>query len=176
MDGETLRLVVAGALGGALIVWVLGSLIFSVSGDWVRVVDDAQGARPERVALGTLGPFVTGRSERAGGHHEYTGVSLFRTVYLTRRDHGVKLLEAQGYPPPIAKQRDGQVAAKLVLRLDDGAHLRGSFHGLRVEFTHQPPRVTGVLPMPLEERRYTRLGAVDDEEPSAVEPLVDADV
>jgi hypothetical protein len=178
MDGETVRLIVASAIGGSLALWILLSLVFSVSGDWVRVLDDdarERGTRAEHVALGTFGPFVTGRSEQPGGHHEYTGISVGRTVYLTRRDHGEAMLHAQGYPTPIARTRDGQVAAKLVLRLEEGTSLIGSFTGLRVEFTHQPPRVTGVIPQAPERRAYTRVGEVKDEELDPVETLVEGD-
>jgi len=178
MDGETVRLLVACVLGGGVCLWILSSLIFSVSGDWVRVLDDetrARGARPEHLALGTFGPIVTGRSEQPGGHHEYSGVSIGRTLYLTRRDHGEAMLHAQGYPSPIARLRDGQVAAKLVLRLDEGTHLRGIFTGFRVEFTHQPPRVTAVLPAPPERRAYTRVGEVKEEDLDPVESVVEGE-
>lgn len=168
MDAETLRWILITAVVGILSMWVLTSLLFRVSGTWERVLTDEeveQGGRRERVTFGQIGPFVSGRRDVTGGYQELSGVLFGRTLYLKRRDHGVAALAAQGFPAPIAKLLDGQVMAKLELRLvEGGTHLTGKFLPQKVEFTHQPPRVTSAYFLDPQPRTYRRVIPVPAEE------------
>lgn len=182
MDAETLRWFLIWTVAGLLFLWGLSSVVFRVSGTWERVLSEDEvrkGARKERVTFSQLGPFVSGRRDVPGGHQEFSGLLVGRGFYLRRRDHGVASLSAQGFPPPIARLLDGQVMAKLELRLArKGTHLEGRFFPQKVEFTYQPPRIAGahflepqprvyrrVVPLPLEERAAARVN-----EAAAVEP------
>ena len=172
MDAETLRWTLITVVVGALFMWGLTSLLFRVSGTWERVLTDeeiAKGARRERVSLGQMGPLVMGRRDVPGGYQELSGFLVGRTLYLKRRDHGLAALRAQGFPEPVAKLLDGQVMAKLELRLTKGGtHLEGKFVPQKVEFTHQPPRVTTSYFLAPQPRAYRRVIPVPAEEPVEV--------
>lgn len=163
MNGETIRLCVIAALVAALALWMALAFIFRVSGTWERDLTTTEreaGASPERVTFGQLGPFVTGRREVPGGYHELSGIILGRTLRLTRRDHGVKALSAMGFPDPVAKKLDGEVMAKMELRVRGGVFLEGTFTPQKVEFTHQPPRITRSYFLASQKRRYRRVDAI----------------
>lgn len=161
MDAETLRWILIWAVVGFLLMWGLTALLFRVSGTWERVLTDEElerGARRERVTFGQMGPFVSGRRDVPGGYQELSGVLFGRTLYLKRRDHGLPALLAQGFPEPIAKLLDGQVMAKLELKVTKGGtHLEGRFLPQKVEFTHQPPRVTKAYFLEPQPRTYRRV-------------------
>ena len=162
MDGGVLRFVVIAALLGGVGMWVLSSLLFRVVGTWERetTLGEHVAGPPERIILGQLGPFVTGRRDVPGGHQEFSGLLLFRTLRLTRRDHGVRHLVSMGFPDAIAAKVAGQVMARLELRLD-GENLAGDFIASKIEFTHQPPRVTGSRFLPPQPRRYRRVDTLE---------------
>jgi hypothetical protein len=164
VDDATLRLIAVVGTLGALGLWVLSTFIWRVTGTWERELSDddrAEGAKKEKITFGQLGPFVTGRREVKGGYQEYSGVMFGRSVTLTRRDHGVKALAAMGFPDGVAQKLDGEVMARLKLSLEDsGLYLVGTFEPQKVEFTHQPERVTGMFFLPGQQRRYRRVETV----------------
>lgn len=161
MDGDLLRIVILSATGGIAAVWFLSTLVFRVAGTWERVLSDEeeeQGKRGERLSLGQLGPLVKGRREVSGGYQEFSGLMLGRTLRLNRRDHGVKALLAQGFPDTIAKQLDGEVMARMTFKLTGGgAFLEGAFMPQKIEFTHQPPRITSAHFLDPQPRTYRRV-------------------
>lgn len=173
MDAETLRVVVIAALGVAGGVWFLSTLLFRVTGTWERVLTQAEldeGARPERITLGQLGPIVTGRRDVKGGHQEYSGIQIGRRLTLNRRDHGPRSLMSMGFPDAIAAKLDGEIMARLRLTVTDGGlSLEGTFEPQKVEFTHQPPRITNVYFLPGQRRRYRRVEAVEERVPAMEE-------
>lgn len=166
MDSETLRQILLAVVAVLSSLWVLSSLLFRVGGTWERVLSSeerAQGVRPERIVLGQLGPFVTGRREINGGHQEFSGLVVGRTVRLNRRDHGVPSLMAVGFPQPIAEKLDGEVMAKLVLRVrKSSTQLDGVFIPQKVEFSRQPPRITERYFLDPQKRRYRRVVLADE--------------
>lgn len=169
MTGETLRLALLIAVPAAGLVWALTSFLVPMSGTWQRELRPGPrgpGTHVERIELHKLGPFVSGRAEVPGGWQEFSGYLVGRTLHLKRRDHGPEALTGQGYPEAIARLRDGKVAGRyrLVCRGDE---LVGMFFPLRIEFTHQPPRVTQEHMEPPEERRYRRVVAEDEDEGEA---------
>ncbi|MDP2341773.1 MAG: hypothetical protein Q8O67_12515 [Deltaproteobacteria bacterium] len=161
-----MSVVVVAVAGGAFALWLLTTFLFRVSGTWERELTPAEresGMRPERITLGQLGPLVTGRREVPGGWQELSGLLVGRTLRLTRRDHGVKALVALGFPEPVAHKLDGEVTARLELGLKGGMmplFLEGSFIPQKVEFTHQPPRITRSYFLEAQPRRYRKLDAV----------------
>ncbi len=160
------QLVVGAGVGGVVVLWLLSTFLFRVSGTWEREITAAEresGLRPERITLGQLGPLVTGRREVPGGWQELSGLLVGRTLRLTRRDHGLKALVALGFPEPVAVKLDGEVTARLELQLKGGLmplFLEGSFTPQKVEFTHQPPRITRSYFLDPQPRRYRKLDAV----------------
>jgi hypothetical protein len=176
MDSETLRVVVIAAMGIGGAVWLLSTFLFRVTGTWERVLTQDElddGARAERITLGQLGPLVTGRRDVKGGHQEYWGLMFGRRLTLTRRDHGKKALVAMGFPEGVAEKLDGEIMARMKLSLADGGlTLEGTFEPQKVEFTHQPPRITRVFFLPGQRRRYRRVESVADRVPALdeVEP------
>jgi hypothetical protein len=170
--GDTIRLVIASGLLGVAALWMLSTVVFRVSGTWERELSPSEreaGAAAERITLGQLGPLVTGRRDVPGGYQELSGILIGSSVWLTRRDHGVRALTAMGFPEPVAKKLDGEVMAKMELRLRGGVLLEGTFMPQKVEFTHQPPRITRSYFLASQPRRYRRLDAVAIavEEPAA---------
>jgi hypothetical protein len=165
MDSEQLRVVVVAALLACGALWIIASYVWSMAGTWERVFDEheaQEGARPERMTLVQLGPFITGRRDIVGGHQELSGFSLGLALNLTRRDHGVQSLVALGFPAPIAKQLDGEITAKLKLRLiEGGTMLDGVFIPQKVEFTHRPPKITGAVYLDPQPRRYRRVTPIE---------------
>lgn len=161
-----MHIVVVAFVGGVLAVWLFTAFLFRVSGTWERELTQTErdsGLRPERITLGQLGPLITGRREVPGGWQEISGILVGRTLRLTRRDHGAKHLVALGFPETIAAKLDGEITAKLDLRLKGGLvplFLEGSFTPQKVEFTHQPPRVTRSYFLEAQPRRYRKLDAV----------------
>jgi hypothetical protein len=168
MDGELLRLVLLSTVGGIGSLWLFSTVVFRVSGTWERVPSEEgeeEGRRGERLTLAQLGPFVKGRRDVSGGYQEFSGLVVGRRVRLTRRDHGVKALLSQGFPENIAKQLDGEVMARMTLKLKDGgAFLDGAFEPQKIEFTHQPPRITSAHFLAPQPRTYRRVIPVHGEE------------
>lgn len=163
MDGNTIRLVVVIIAASALVLWVGASLFFRISGTWERQLSASEreaGATAEQVTLAQLGPLVTGRRDVPGGHQELMGLAFGPVVRLTRRDHGVRALTAMGFPEAVAKKLDGEIMARMELRLRGGVLLEGSFSPQKVEFTHQPPRITRAFFLPPQPRRYRRVDAI----------------
>jgi len=169
VDNETLRIALLVGIGATFGLWLVASLFVRVSGTWVEVLDDrsrSEGKRPNKMTLSALGPMVSGESLVLGGREELSGVIVGRTLYLKRRDHGIAHLKQQGYPDAIAALRDGKVAARMKLKLVSRDTLDGEFLPFKVKFTHQPPRVTGVVPLRGHARTYTRIALVDDKVPA----------
>ena len=168
------HIVVLAVAGGVAFVWLLTTFLFRVTGTWERDLTAAEreeGVRPERITLGQLGPLVTGRRDVAGGHVEFSGVLIGRTLKLTRRDHGVRALVGLGFPEPIAQKLDGEVTARLELQLKGGVlplFLEGSFTPQKVEFTHQPPRITRSYFLAPQPRRYRKIDGAAVETEAAI--------
>jgi len=163
MNAQTLQVLIASVLSGAFVLWLVLSVIYRVTGTWERDLSAAEreaGVSPERVTFGQLGPLVTGRRDVVGGHQELSGILFGPYLRLTRRDHGVKALTSMGFPEPVAKKLDGEVMARLELRVRGGVLLEGTFQPQKVEFTHQPPRITSQFFLPAQPRRYRRIDAV----------------
>jgi hypothetical protein len=168
-----MNVVVVAIAGGVFACWLLSTFLFRVTGTWERELTPSEresGVKPERMTLGQLGPLITGRRDVAGGHIELSGLLIGRTLRLTRRDHGVKALQALGFPEPIALKLDGEVTARLELQLRGGVlplFLEGSFTPQKVEFTHQPPKITRSYFLEAQPRRYRKLDGVAVEAESA---------
>ncbi len=163
MHGDDLRLVLLSGFVSLAVLWLLSTLIFRVTGTWERDLSPAEresGVTTERITLGQLGPLVTGRREVPGGYQELSGFAFGPVLRLTRRDHGVRALTAMGFPEPVAKKLDGEVMAKLELCLRGGVLLEGTFTPQKVEFTHQPPKITRSYFLAAQTRRYRKLDAV----------------
>lgn len=169
--GDTIAMVVPWAVGGLLLLGVIVSLVMNVSGTWERLptpeeeraAHELGRALPrERIVFGQFGPFVTGRRELPGGHQEFSGFMIGWTLRISRRDHGVHSLIKQGFPEKIAHAVDGDITAKLKLRLTNGGlTLEGSFTPHKIEFTHRPPKITGRHALPPVPRGYRRLTAAE---------------
>ncbi len=160
MAPDLLRNVVLATLGASAALWIVASFVTRIAGTWERVLTDdeiEEGQRPERMELAQLGPFVTGRRDVTGGHQEFSGYLLGRSLRMVRRDHGVDSLTALGFPEGIAKQLDGEVTARLKLRIVEGVYLEGVFIPQKVEFTHRPPKVTKAYYLEPQPRRYRRV-------------------
>lgn len=170
MSADSFRLVVIALLASAAVGWLLLAWIYRVSGTWERVLSDdeqAEGGRVERITLGQLGPFVTGRRDVAGGWQGYSGLLIGPRLSLTRRDHGAQALARMGFPDGVAAKLEGEVMAHLKLSVvDSGLFLEGTFEPLKVEFTHQPPRITGMVPQPPQRRRYRRVRPLEERVPA----------
>ena len=163
MTGDDLRLILLSGFVSLAVVWVLSSVLFRVTGTWERdlsVAERESGTSPERITLGQLGPLVTGRREVPGGYQELSGIAFGPVLRLNRRDHGVLALTKMGFPDAVAKKLDGEVMAKLELRLRGGVLLEGTFTPQKVEFTHQPPKITKSYFLAAQPRRYRKLDAV----------------
>ena len=145
-----------------LLVIVILSLIFSVSGVWERIEKSGEGeAVRERITLGQFGPFIVGRRDLAGGHQTFFGLAFANRIWLRRRDFGVSILVKQGFPQEIARQLEGQVMVHLNLQLShDRLFLNGVVVPYKVEFTHQPPRVTAMHALEPIARSYRRVELV----------------
>lgn len=170
MSADGIRLVVIVVLAGAALGWLLLAWIYRVTGTWERVLTDeehAEGVRAERITLGQIGPFVTGRRDVAGGYQQYSGLLVGPRLTLSRRDHGKASLVRMGFPDAVADKLEGEVMANLRLRVvDGGMFLDGAFEPLKVEFTHQPPRVTGMVAQPAQRRRYRRVQPLEQRVPA----------
>lgn len=172
MDGDTLRIAILSGAAALVALWFLSTLVFRVAGTWERVLDDEEreeGKRPERLTLGQLGPLVNGRRDVPGGYQAFSGYMVGRTLRLARRDYGVRALMAQGFPEPIAQKLDGEVMARMTMRLTgSGGFLEGEFVPQKVEFTHRPPKITDAYFLEPQARMYRRVIPVEGEEPAEV--------
>ncbi len=161
-----MNVIVVSVAGGVFFLWLLTTFLFRVTGTWERELTTAEreeGMKPERITLGQLGPLVTGRREVAGGHIEFSGLLVGRTLKLTRRDHGVKALIGLGFPESIAQKLDGEITARMELQVKGGVFpviLEGAFIPQKVEFTHQPPKITRSYFLDPQPRRYRKLDGV----------------
>ncbi len=170
MSADGIRLVVILLLAGAGLGWLLLAWVYRVTGTWERVLsadEQAEGARAERITLGQFGPFVTGRRDVAGGYQQYSGLLVGPRLTLARRDHGKAALVRMGFPEGVADKLEGEVMANLKLSVvDGGLFLDGTFAPLKVEFTHQPPRITGMVQQPAQHRRYRRVQPLEERVPA----------
>lgn len=170
MSVDTVRLVVIILLLGVAALWLFLAWLYRVTGTWERVLsaeEQEEGLRAERVTFGQLGPFVTGRRDVPGGYQQYAGMLTGPRLTLTRRDYGKPALMRMGFPEGVADKLEGEVMANLKLRVvDGGMFLEGSFEPLKVEFTHQPPRITALVPQPAQRRRYRRVQPLEERVPA----------
>ncbi len=137
----------------AVLGWFLLGVLVRVTGTWERV--DADVKDTERITLVQFGPFVRGRRMMKGGFQEFNGVMSGRSIKMTRRDHGRQMIVDQGFPDSIAEEIDGSVTAEMRMTLSaDGKVIFGTFCPQKIEFTHQPPQITGRRFMDPSHRRY----------------------
>lgn len=147
-----LLLIAAFALVG---LWVLRGFMTRVSGTWERIDEGVRTGQPETITLVQFGPFIRGRRMMNGGFQELTGFLQGRMLRIDRRDHGREMLIGQGFPQEIAAEIDGTVTAKMRLTLSaDGKVIFGEFTPQKIEFTHQPPKITRRLYLDPSYRRY----------------------
>lgn len=161
--------IVASVLAAIVLLLLVLSMFYNVSGTWERVPSHEEQQALERaglplpqdrLSLGQFGPFVTGRRDLPGGYQAFGGFALLGRVSLSRRDYGLRALMQQGFPEAIAKSLDGEITAKMQLRLVlAGEILDGYFIPFKVEFTHRPAKITGIHPLQAQRRRYRRLSA-----------------
>lgn len=160
MDGDSLRVLIFSVVVTVFFLWVVFSFFVRIGGVWIQEFDDTKRRKrhDDEVELAQLGPWVTGRREVDGGVQEFSGFLIGRTVRLKRRDRGIDFLVQSGFPEAIARQVDGDVSARLVLTLvDGGTRLTGDFIPNKVEFTHQPPRITSIYALTPVSRSYRRV-------------------
>ncbi len=174
MDGDSLRMLIVAVVASVFSLWVMVSFFVRIGGVWIQ--EPPEGQRNTRVddevELAQLGPWVTGRRIVAGGVQEFSGFLIGRTVRLKRRDRGVDFLMDSGFPEAIARQVDGDISAKLVLTLvDGGTRLSGTFVPNKVEFTHQPPRITSTYALAAVPRSFRRVEGAQVSEPDALPPV-----
>ncbi|MEM6730240.1 MAG: hypothetical protein AAF658_01720 [Myxococcota bacterium] len=148
MDADALlRLVVivAVAVGGTG--FLLGGFLTPVSGRW----RDGQ----RTIELDQLGPWLTGRSERPGGHEIYKGFAVFGRVWLSRRNFGEQHLRELGFAESAIPVVDGAITARLRFRSSSG-RLRGEFIGLRFDFSDPPVKILRAAQIAATERVWER--------------------
>lgn len=149
-------------VGLAVLAWFLVGLFTRVTGTWERVDEDAR--NQERISLVQFGPFVRGRRLMRGGFQEFTGILQGRSMTMTRRDHGRPMLADQGFPETIAAEIDGSITAAMRLTLSaDGQVLHGTFTPQKIEFTHNPPKITSRRFLEPSFRRYRLVSRTPDE-------------
>jgi len=142
-------------VGVLLLAWFMLGFLRPVTGTWERVDEDVQQGRVERITLVQFGPFVRGRRMMKGGFQEYSGYLTGRSVTIGRIDHGKAMIMSQGFPDAIAEEIDGTLTARMKLTLSrDGRAIFGTFTPQKIEFTHQPPKVTRRLFLEPSFRRY----------------------
>ncbi len=142
-------------VGLVVLGWFVASFFVRVTGTWERVDEDARKGVIERITLVQFGPFVRGRRAMKGGFQEFNGMLRGRSIALTRRDHGQKMIISQGFPPKIAEEIDGTVTAALRLTLSaDGSVIHGTFSPQKIEFNHNPPEITARKFLSPSFRRY----------------------
>ena len=135
--------------------WMLWGFLIRVTGTWERVDEDAKSGNVERITLVQFGPFVRGRRMMKGGFQEFSGLLRGRSIAMTRRDHGKQMIIDQGFPDTIAEEIDGSVTAAMRMTLSaDGKVIFGTFSPQKIEFTHQPPKVTSRRYLDPSHRRY----------------------
>ncbi len=152
--------------------WVVRGFTVRISGTWERVDEGVRPGQSELIGLVQFGPFVRGRRMLEGGFQEYTGILRGRTIFMTRRDHGRKMIIKQGFPAEIAPEIDGTVTARMRLTLSaDGRAIFGTFTPQKIEFTHQPPAITRRIFLEPSFRRYKLVSRdiVDDKRRRAAE-------
>ena len=147
---ETVRLVVAIAVGLLLVTLTIGGLATPIDGTW-RDGDRLITLRQRLFR-------VRGECERRGGFEIYRGWALFGRVWLARADHGAAHLQEMGFASAMAKAVDGQVTAHLAFRLADG-RLHGTFTGLGFRFVGNPPRLAAADPQAQSERSWQAVDA-----------------
>jgi|GEM_PF-758689 len=172
MSEEDLRLLLLGLTVLGVVGWMLNGMLVRVTGVWEKEVRDDE--PKQRIRLTQSGPFISGRRLMHGGEQQFSGILFGRTIRLKRRDAGVPSLMAQGFPAKIAPLVEGQVTGYLKLTLTDGGdRLSGAFEPVRIDFTHQPPRITDTNVEPAEHVSYIRLiGVADTDEETLVQKLL----
>ncbi len=158
------------AVGLVALGWFVSGFLVRVTGTWERVDEDVQSGRVERITLVQFGPFVRGRRMMKGGFQEFSGTLSGRNLRLARLDHGKAMLMAQGFPDWVAEAIDGTATARFRLTLSrDGRVIFGTFQGQKVEFTHQPAKITARRFLEPSFRRY-RLVSREILDTEVVEP------
>jgi hypothetical protein len=135
--------------------WFMWGFLVPVRGTWERVDSEVKAGVKERITFVQFGPFVKGRRMMKGGFQEYSGLLRGRSIAMSRRDHGHEMIVGQGFPDGVASAIDGTITATMWLTLSaDGKVLHGTFTPQRIEFTHQPPKITSRRFQDASFRRY----------------------
>ncbi|MBI4817526.1 MAG: hypothetical protein HY791_14795 [Deltaproteobacteria bacterium] len=149
-------------------VWFAWGFLVPITGTWERVDEDKRPGVVERITLVQFGPFIRGRRKMKGGFQEYSGFLRGRSITIRRRDHGVPFIVSQGFPEGVAKDVDGTVTAILRLTLSaDGTVIHGTFTPQKIEFVHDPPKITSRYFLSPSFRRYKLVSR----EPQATEVI-----
>ncbi|MBI2570086.1 MAG: hypothetical protein HYV63_24045 [Candidatus Schekmanbacteria bacterium] len=148
-------LIFAAVLVAVLLIFALRAYRHHIAGTWLEQRD---GDGPlERIRVTQIGPWVRARKELSGGWHDYKGTFNGRRLRLKRRDFGVDLLTAQGFPLAIARMLNGSVMARLELQITpDGKRLEGVFYPHRVQFRKEPPKILSREYLPPKNRTWQR--------------------
>ncbi len=150
IDADTLlAILVASALAIFAVAALMGGLLTSVGGLW------QDGDR--LIELWQVGPRLSGRCPREGGHELYRGWALFGRVWLARASVGDALLLAMGLPRSALKQLNGAVSARFRFRLC-GDRLDGEFLGTQFHFTGEPQKLAGTTVNAPTVRQWLRKG------------------
>ncbi|MEO1480562.1 MAG: hypothetical protein AAFU77_00540 [Myxococcota bacterium] len=142
-----LRMIGMGALGGGIVIFVLGGLFTPIGGIW------RDGDRI--ITLTQLGPWVSGTADRDGGRETYSGYAWFFRVRLARRSHGERHLRLLGFQADAVPVVDGAVTARLRFILRD-RRLDGEFSGVRFDFSEPPVRILTSAALAPAQRSWTR--------------------
>ncbi|MBI2377367.1 MAG: hypothetical protein HYV07_25420 [Deltaproteobacteria bacterium] len=154
--------------------WFVWGFLVPITGTWERVDEDRKPGTVERITLVQFGPFVRGRRKMKGGFQEYSGYLRGRSITIRRRDHGVPFVVSQGFPEGVAKYVDGTVTAILRLTLSaDGTVIHGTFTPQKIEFVHDPPKVTSRFFLTPTFRRY-KLVSREPQSTEVIEELEEA--
>ncbi len=147
-----------------ILLLTIAAMFNSVSGSW-RVVDplpDNKDYKNNCMVLAQFGFIVAGIQEIRGGKQTFFGFNLFGFVWLKRRDYGMRTFINQGFPEELVSQLNGQVMMQLKMRLSaDKLFLKGVVIPYKIDFSHNPPALTGMRTVAPMQRTYQRSDLVD---------------
>lgn len=146
------------------ILLTIAAMFNSVTGSW-RMVDPVPTNSDDRnncVVLAQFGFVVIGKQEICGGKQTFFGFNLFGLIWLKRRDYGIRTFVKQGFPEELVSQLNGQVMMQLKLRISvDRLFLKGRVTPYKIEFSRNPPALTGMHAVSSLPRTYQRSDLVD---------------
>ena len=144
----------------------MAAMLNSVSGSW-RMIDPVPNNTDDKnnfMVLAQFGFVVVGKQEIRGGKQTFFGFNLFGLVWLKRRDYGIRTFINQGFPEELISQLNGQVMMRLKMRVStDRLFLKGFATPYKIEFSRNPPVVTGMHAVSSLPRTYERSDLVDIE-------------